>query len=243
MPSSSVSPRHDRFVEIDLLRSIAIVMMIVYHTLFDLATFYNWPIDVYHGPWRLFARATAILFLLLAGVSTVFLRNSAQRALLRSVRILSAGFLVTAATLLLFPASTIHFGILHLIAVGTILLWICLPLKELLLPLGFLLLASYPFLAGVHLPSRWLLPIGMPPIGYTTFDYFPLLPWLGWIVFGGGLGHLLYVRWPSWRSSLPPSSTSRWKKTLVWPGRHSLAVYLLHQPIVLAFLWLVLGSW
>lgn len=219
------------------------MMMIVYHTLFDLATFYDWPIDVYHGPWRLFARTTAILFLLLSGVSTVFLEHAPRRALLRSIRILCAGLLVTAVTLLLFPSSAIHFGILHLIAVGTILLWISLPLKELLAPLGILLLASHPFLAEIHLSSRWLLPLGMPPIDYTTFDYFPLLPWLGWIMLGGGLGHFLYKRSLAWRDRLPTFLEHQRIKILSKSGKYSLWIYLLHQPVLLALLRLLLGPW
>ena len=60
-----------RLWEIDTLRGVAILMMILYHTVYDLSFFSLWPVDVLTGFWRYFAYATASLFLLIAGVALV----------------------------------------------------------------------------------------------------------------------------------------------------------------------------
>jgi len=66
-----------RYPEIDLVRGIAILMMILFHTVFDLFFFRILPVEVYSGFWRYFALATASLFLLIVGISLTISRARA----------------------------------------------------------------------------------------------------------------------------------------------------------------------
>ena len=70
-----------RFWEIDALRGTAVVMMVIFHTVFSLSFFDIVNIDVVYGFWRVFALATATLFILIAGVSLSISSARARAAL------------------------------------------------------------------------------------------------------------------------------------------------------------------
>lgn len=235
-----------RLWEVDALRGVAFCMMALYHLLFDLRYFAGWPIAVDHGFWRSFADVTASLFVLLVGVSLTLSRARwrARQAgpywphlVGRGFRILGYGFLVTVATWLVDPRQVVLFGILHLIGVSILLAGPFLSglLSNLLL--GSILVALGMLIDGVALPAGfpWLLWLGLPPAGFSSFDYRPLLPWFGVALWGIALGNLLYpggrpvVPLPNW-STLPPV------RLLVWIGRHALVLYLVHQPVMIALL-------
>lgn len=74
--------------------------------------------------------------------------------------------------------------------------------------------------------------LGFYPVSFYSSDYFPLLPWL-FLFWAGYYLHLLVGRKrmePLRRSVCPP---------LGWLGRHSLVLYLLHQPVIFGVLTLV----
>ncbi len=120
-----------RYPEIDLLRGIAIVMMIIFHSLFDLAFFRLMPIDISDGFWRYFAYATASLFLLVVGISLAISHARAVshlhgraltvKFLVRGAGIFCCGLLVTVATWWYLQEGFVIFGILHLIGVAVML--------------------------------------------------------------------------------------------------------------------------
>jgi len=98
-----------RYPELDLLRTLAVVMMIVYHAAYDLETLYGWPIDVHGGGWWLLARATLTLFLLLVGVSFAISWDRSgkryRKYLRRGLGILACGLLVSFVTYLFAACS------------------------------------------------------------------------------------------------------------------------------------------
>ena len=67
VPAAARGAASFRLWEMDALRGVAILMMVLYHLLFDLSALGGFPIDVFTGFWRLEARATASLFITLAG--------------------------------------------------------------------------------------------------------------------------------------------------------------------------------
>lgn len=243
-------PTANRYIEIDLLRTLALAAMILYHTLFDLAFLYGFDINVSDGGWKIFARVTAILFLLLVGMSAALsyarlekLPKAAQwkRHLRRFMTIGAAAMAVTAGTYVLIPDDYVRFGILHLIAVSALLLPLFAPLKKYAAVAGIVCLMLGPIVESVFMSTPLLLPFGIRTLTYATVDHFPLFPWFGVILIGYALGmHQYAKRSENIAASLEPKTYNL--ETLAWPGRHSLLIYLLHQPIVLLILWLILGK-
>ena len=131
----------------------------------------------------------------------------------------------------------IYFGVLHCLGIS-MLAWTAfrqLPRSALwvigaVLTVAGLVLEQLP---GVE--TAWLIPLGLTPRGFATADYFPLLPHLGYFLLGAALGGILY---PEKRSLLPQVNDKCLPvRLLCLCGRHSLLIYLLHQPILYALLW------
>lgn len=220
-----------RLWELDFLRGIAIVLMIIFHVGVDLSDFYGYSFNYLSGFWYYEGMLTAVLFLFLAGVSTVF----SKRCLQHGLQILGWGMVVTLVTYWYNPYAYVRFGILHLIGSGLIF-------NHLIrnttgwskLAWALLLLAGGEVVGSLTLDQSWLLPLGIVPAGFTTLDYYPFLPWGGVIILGSWVGSRIYM--------VPRSILKEEPKPnfLTYIGRRSLWIYLLHQPVILAVLWVVL---
>jgi len=238
-----------RLWEIDCARGIAILMMIVFHTVFDLSFFRIYPVDVAAGFWHYFAFATASLFLLIVGVSLVVSHARAMQGhtgfeltkkyVLRGAGIFGLGLLVTLATYLYLREGFVVFGILHLIGVSVMLspLFFRFGRKNILI--GLLIILAGSCLTGIHGPA-FLIPLGIFPESFTSVDYTPLLPWLGVVVAGMGIGEYLYT------GGVRQFSIRRLPDLVVTPlsflGRHSLLIYLVHQPVIILLLGALTGT-
>jgi len=227
-----------RIAGLDALRGVAIVAMIAYHFCFDLRWFGHARWDFEHDPRWIAARSGILgAFLLLAGVSLALAsrRRDARRAFLRQVlRIALAAVLVTVASYLAFPRSFIWFGVLHAIAVSLLLARPLVDRPGAALALGVAIVAagaiwSHPAFDAP--PLQW---IGFMTHRPVTEDYVPLFPWTGVLFVGVALGHVVLRQGPG---VLAPFA--RLPRVLPVLGRHSLLVYLVHQPILIGLLWLV----
>ena len=191
-------PNAARLWEVDALRGVAITMMVVYHLLFDLSSLAGYDINVYTGFWRIWARATASLFILLVGVSlTLSLVRARQKApgaplfgkyLRRGLGVFACGLLVTAGTGLLFPEAIVTFGILHFIGTSIVLAYPSSDWAGPTCPWAWPASPSASTWAASPCPSRGCCGWAWRPTGYMTFDYFPLLPWFGLVLLGIWLG-------------------------------------------------------
>ena len=235
-----------RRTEIDLLRTLAIMLMIVYHAAYDLSIFYGWDIPVQEGAWKILARIAASLFLLLVGISFTlsYRRRFPGRVSplsapvlytygLRGLRILLLGMILTVGSYLFDPATFIRFGILHCIGITTLLLPFAMPLEEraALLGIGVILLGR--MFAGMHAESEVFVALNILPAGFSSIDFYPLVPWSGVVLIGMSIGHVLY-RDPASQRRLASLDRSKLARVLAWPGRNALLLYFLHQPVIMA---------
>lgn len=229
-----------RFWEIDLLRGVAVMMMITFHILFNLAFFSDYPLVLDEGFWFYFQQATAGLFFLVAGVAlTLSYARTGDRSFWRFFRrggkIFAWGMVVTAVTWLFLREGFVVFGVLHCIGLSIILAYPFLKRSLWALPAGILCLAAGNYLDNFTFPFPYLLWLGFVPERFYTVDYFPLLPWFGLFLLGLFLGGLLY---PSGRRRFPLPDCPEFPplRGVIFLGRHSLVIYLLHQPVLLALL-------
>lgn len=258
--TSAEERRHSRFWEIDALRGAAVVMMVVYHFMWDLWYFQIISDVQFWNPfWQYWQRTTASTFLILVGVSlTLTYRRlpapSYPVFLRRGLRIFGLGLVIT-LVMTFFGIGVIDFGILHLIGFSILAAypllrhtWLNLALWLLFFVIGGVVQsvhwagawASLPLVRSamgpIWIDGRWLAPFGNVPPGYAAVDFFPIFPWLGVVLLGVWLGNWFYTGrgrrfWaPEW-GHLPPSLA------LESFGRNSLLMYLVHQPLLIAALY------
>ena len=213
--------------------------MIAYHFCFDLRYFGVAHWDFEHDVAWLSARATILSsFLLIAGASAVLANRqpSPFSHWLRHVgTIAGAALLVTAGSYLLFPETFIWFGVLHAIALSLLLAKPLIARPRLAAVAGVAVIAAGLAYAHPAFDSRLLGFVGFMTHKPATEDYVPLFPWFGVLLLGVALGHaLVRTRF----AALAPFA--RLPKVLPFLGRHSLVVYLVHQPLMLLLLWAAL---
>ncbi|HJU24421.1 MAG TPA: heparan-alpha-glucosaminide N-acetyltransferase [Casimicrobiaceae bacterium] len=237
-PATSAS---HRIAGLDALRGIAIVAMVVYHFCFDLRYFDLTRWDFEHDIRWLAARSAILAsFLLIAGISAVLAdrQRKSQAHWLKHIGVIAlAALLVTAGSYLLFPRSFIWFGVLHAIAVSLFLARPALGRPVLSAIAGAAIIASGLAFSHPAFDSRLLGWIGFMTAKPITEDYVPLFPWMGVLLIGVAAGHAL-VR----AHFRPIAPLARLPKVLGLLGRHSLLVYLVHQPLMMGALWLVIGG-
>jgi len=149
--------------------------------------------------------------------------------------LIGIALIITAATWLSFPENTIWFGILHLMGVSILLSIPLVRFGWINIVLGFFIMSLGPTMDALTGSGLALLPLGISPSGFTSFDYYPLIPWMGVILIGIGLGNLIYPK------LLGQNAPNKLEKKIVFMGKYSLWIYLIHQPILLGLLWLILA--
>jgi uncharacterized membrane protein len=232
-----------RFWEIDSLRGIAIVMMVIFHLFFDLDYFGELNLNFGSGFWWWFGRLIASTFIFLVGVSLTLSFSRAKRKkvkhlfrkyFVRGVQIFGWGLIITLLTWFFFRQGFIFFGILHFIGLSIILSYPFLNFKYLNLILGSIFIGIGLYLQKFVFDFSWLIWVGLKPASFYTLDYFPIFPWFGLVLIGLFFGKLLYPKGK--RGFKLPETKDAVTKALGFLGRNSLLIYLIHQPILIIIL-------
>ena len=239
----------DRFWEIDFLRGSAIIMMIIYHIIFDLNYFNIVSINLYFLPLRLFLYLIGTTFLLLVGVSLSLSYSKVKdkltkkqiqlKYLKRGFFLFGLGMIITLVTWIYPGKGFIIFGVLHCIGISIILSYFLLRFKHLNLLLGLVLITSGIILNNLKFDFYYLIPFGFKPYGFYTLDYFSILPWFGVVLIGIYIGKLFYQDFNR-RVKLKNLDGIRIVKLFCFLGRNSLIIYLIHQLIIIGIIQLFL---
>ena len=239
-PDPATAGAKGRIAGIDALRGSALCLMFVYHFCFDLRFYRVTSWDFEHDPFWLSFRALIVAsFMLLVGVSLVLAyRNHATLPhFWKRIGIIAAcAAAASLGSFLLFPRTFIYFGILHCIAVASLLGWPLVRRPAIALIVGLAVIVAGLALQWPAFDTRALSWIGFTTHKPATEDYVPLVPWAGVVFVGVAVAHGLARI--GFRPLAPLAAAPRW---LRWLGRHSLAMYMVHQPILLGVLWLVVS--
>lgn len=241
MPEPIETP--PRLVLVDALRGLAIAAMVIYHFAWDLSYYELIEVDVTtHPAWVVLQRSILSSFLALVGVSLVLAHGKHVRwnAFWRRLAILVAAALaVTLGTYWMFPDYFVFFGILHAIALFSVMALPFLGLSPWLVLLSAAAFLVLPALfSAPEFTSRPLAWIGFWPSPPETTDIVPVFPWFG-VVLLGLFGARLLLASPAATWLYHRQARSPFARGLVLLGRWSLLVYLVHQPILLGAISLV----
>lgn len=167
-----------------------------------------------------------------------------QKYLRRGAKVFGTGLIITLVTYLFLGQGFIVFGILHLIGFSIIAAYPFVPYKQRYVSL---MAAGISVGLGIYLgyqvsAAPWLIWLGVKQAGRFMLDYYPVMPWFGLALVGIFAGHALYPGGIP-RLVWPDKSNTHMVKALSFLGRHSLLIYLIHQPILLGLLILLgIGS-
>lgn len=234
----------NRVYILDAIRGVAVIGMIIHHSYVLLnftegVTFDFFSSELFYVLQSVFVGA----FLLVSGICTNYSRNIAKRGVI----IFAAAVIVTLVTAVALPlfgieGLEIYFGILHMFGLSMLLYALLKPLLDkcptvpvivvciLLFVLQSILMMYIPY--AEHCGEALMI-FGFPSREFYSADYYPLLPYFFIFVTGAMIGRWIKSeKFPKWFYEFR-------LRPLEFIGRHSLIIYLIHQPIVFALITLV----
>lgn len=228
-----------RIWELDALRGLCVLGMVVIHLIYDMVDLYG--LVQWEAPaiYDFLKRWGGILFLLISGICVTL----GSRPVRRGLTVLAGGLICTAVTVGMYLLGfsqriIIYFGVLHCLGVCML----CWPAVKkwpvwLLAAAGVVVIAAGLLVEDMQVQTMWLLPLGLTPQDFATSDYFPLLPNLGFFLLGAVLGKTLYREKQSLLPNVDPKNPI--VAFLLACGKHSLWIYLLHQPVLSGICYLI----
>ncbi len=224
--------KRERIWELDALRGFCIVCVIFVHFMFDLVYFLGKQVD-FPPLYTFIQQYGGAIFVVLSGCCATL----GSRSFRRGVLVFGCGMLITLVTFGMYRMGmaasdvVVKFGVLHLLGVCMMLYPLLkkLPTTALSVLAAAIVAIGYS-IQGMRFSVRWLFPLGFVYPGFTSSDFFPLLPQLGWFLLGIVIGRTLYHEK---RTLLPGTAQDFFLfRFFQWCGRQSLWIYLLHQPVV-----------
>lgn len=209
---------------LDILRAVAVLWMIIFHVTYDMRMFGLNQIDFSQGFWFAFPRLIAGTFLFCVGVALNYTHHDGVKggAMLKRLKKLGLSALaVSIGTYLVFPGQWVYFGTLHCILAGSLLGAIFVHQRKSAFVVMIVILFLQ-YVAGFDI--KWVSSVLQRP----SMDFIPIYPWFWVILMGILLGPYL--------SRIPTFMSLRTPKFFDFLGRHSLAIYLIHQPLIFGVL-------
>ncbi len=232
-----------RYLELDLFRGLAILMMVLFHILFDLNMYGVTHLPLFSHPfWMVYRETISFLFLGLVGFCLYLEHQNGIRWKAfgrRTLRIAVGAFLVSIGTYIFDPHHFIYFGILHFIVAGSLVALAFLHKPRLSLILGIYILA-FGYIGHINDPRHSLPYLGWVGFGTSamqTLECFPFIPFFGYVLMGLALAAQTLSRNKDYLFvKIPPQGDQSWLRFLSFLGKHPLAIYLVHQPILIGII-------
>ncbi|PTY36499.1 hypothetical protein BGP77_04160 [Saccharospirillum sp. MSK14-1] len=224
-----------RLTSVDQVRGIALVLMALFHFGYDLSLYGYVSFDSTAPFWALFRGIIVVLFFATVGISLVLANREAMRWRAfwrREIKIVAGAAVISLATWLAYPYAWVWFGVLHFIALASVLSLPLIFYPRLALAFGIAILVLFNITDWFNLQPLYEVtakPLQLPP---STVDLTRLIPWLGVVYIGLYLGHRRLF-------GLHALPLGPFNRPLVWLGRHSLGFYLIHQLPLFGLAWLI----
>ena len=221
------TPTNKRYLEVDFIRGLALLLMVVFHLCFDLYYFNYIDIEIRHGlDWRYFRYLILSLFIGTVGISLVLANRDKiryKKNMIRAGKLLLASLAISIASYFMNPSMWIYFGVIHFILVGSLvgLLFVHRPYLSLVLALVIIGLFNAELINMHWLYNYLKVPFHLPT--YTE-DLVQFVPWFALILLGIFVGHKQWFDWGL--------QHSKFVDAIVFLGRNALVIYLVHQPIL-----------
>lgn len=245
--SKSKKSNSGRCAFLDFIRGFTVLHMIAFHACWDLVYLFYQDWDWYHSEAAyIWQQSICWTFILLSGFCAGISRNLFRRGL----TVFLAGMLISGVTILFLPEDLILFGVLTCIGSCMLILAGYRDLLRKFPAIPGMLLSFGLFACTKHIDNHYLgifskpflyLPdflyqnyitayFGFPQDSFYSTDYFALLPWLflfltGFFIYQSCHEKILNI---SWKGFAPVN----------FIGRHTLEIYMLHQPVIYAVLYL-----
>ena len=228
--SSAFVIKRPRFPLVDVLRGFAVALMIFFHCCYDLKILNMIDFNMDRGgPWWMLPRIIVFLFMIAAGMSLRLQHHPAFQTTVFFKRLSLLVFwavVISISTYFLFPTTWIYFGTLHSIALCSLLTLPFIARPKIAGGLGGLIIL-FTVIFKVKIP--WIL------LKHYSMDYIPPFPWVGYMLIGIFLTHQGVHTWGRW--------DHLWGKFFInffgRMGKHSLFIYIVHQPILYGALLLI----
>ena len=219
-----------RIPEIDALRVVAMLLMIVFHIIYDLNVFGGVDVSYTTGFWMWVGKIAGLLFIFVSGISSGLSSKPVQRG----VKVFGIGMIITVVTYFFLGDIYIRFGILHLLGTGMILSPLIHRLHSAVIVAGAgIIVFISNQISGIIVNTVVLLPLGLKYQGFRSADYYPLIPYLAVFMLGIVAYKLYYYQGKSLFRG------NRENEFITKVSKSSLVIYLLHQPIIIAAILLV----
>lgn len=216
-----------RYPHLDFLRAVAIIAMIIFHIAYDLKMFRMNELNFHEGFWFALPRAIAFTFLFCVGMSLHFshVENFRKKEFFkRNLKLLVSALAISVVTYVSYPDNWVYFGTLHCIFLGSVLgVWFVWHRKA---ALGLMLMIIFlQYFAGYDI--KWMSTVVNKP----AMDFIPIYPWF-WAI-------LLGILVAPWSTKISILVNVRCPVFFRFLSRHSLKIYLIHQPVIIGALYLL----
>lgn len=223
-----------RIWEIDFLRGIAFLLMAINHIIFNLNYFFYVNTGGLKRYELTFGFISAVLFMLLCGISS----NLSKSNIKRSKILFLISMAITLITFLIDVTQgtniCIKFGILHFLALAMFISEFVKRLSNFtVFALAVIVFALGLYFNSISVTAKFLFPLGLTYNGFSSGDYYPLLPYLAYVFIGIIIGKTVYKK----RVSI--FKVKLCDNFINYIGRHALLFYLLHQPVLILVIWLI----